>query len=115
MRHHLDVGRAGDVIGMLFRQHGREFADRTGATGRGAVGNTGFAIGENRLASQSGLLQRQLAGAGGHQRDAAHGANALARIVLRQGEIVDGGAEKRMQTIIDLPLGHCAHGVLVGL
>ena len=93
VRHHLDVGSAGDVIGMLFRQHGGEFADRTGAAGRGAVGNTGFAIGENRLANQSGLFQRQFAGAGGHQRDAAHGANTLARIVLWQGEIVDRRAE----------------------
>ena len=34
VRHHLYIGGAGDVIGVLFRQHGGKFAHRTGTAGR---------------------------------------------------------------------------------
>ena len=66
-----------------------------------------------RVIDQTRLLKRQFGGAGGEQRHAAHGANTLAGIVCRKGEILDGGGQQRLQTGILLPLRHGAHGIFV--
>ncbi|MNX97221.1 hypothetical protein D3C86_1295770 [compost metagenome] len=83
VRHHLHVRGAGDVVGVLFGQHGGKFAHRAGTAGGRTVGNPGFTVGQYRFANQPGLLQRFFSGARRHQRHAAHRADTLAGVMLR--------------------------------
>ena len=113
VRHHLHVGGAGDVVGVLFGEHRGKLADRPGAAGRRAVGDAGLTVGQHRVVDQSRLLQRQLGGAGREQRHPAHGANALTGIVSGESEIFNRRGEQGLQAVIRLPLRHGTHRIFI--
>ncbi|MND77461.1 hypothetical protein D3C80_691420 [compost metagenome] len=112
MRHHLHIGGAGNIAGVLLGEHGGEFTDRLGAAGRRTVGDTGLTVSQHLLAQQPGLFERQFRRSGRQQRNTAHGANTLARIVIRQYEILDRGTEVGVQPLVFFPLRHVTHRIL---
>lgn len=74
VRHHADVGGRVDAFCGLLDQHAAELAERARRARRRAVQNAHAATGQQRIAEQAGIDQREFAGARRHQRDTAHAA-----------------------------------------
>ena len=60
------------------------------------------------------LFEGEFGRAGRKKRDAAHRADALARVVFGQPEVEDGRAEPGVEALDIVPFVHAAHRVPVG-
>lgn len=67
-----------------------------------------------RIVDEACLLEGELGRASRKERNAAHRADALARVVFGQPEVEDGRAKPGVESLDIVPFVHAAHRVPVG-
>ena len=114
VRHHLHVGRGGDAARVAVDDHLAEVGNGAGAARAGTVGDAGAAALDDRIVDEACLLEGELGRASRKERNAAHRADALARVVFGQPEVEDGRAKPGVESLDIVPFVHAAHRVPVG-
>ena len=103
-----------DDWGSAVDDHLAEVGHGAGAARAGAVGDAGAAALDDGIVDEARLFEGEFGRAGRKKRDAAHRADALARVVLGQREVEDGRAEPGVEALDVVPFVHAAHRVPVG-
>lgn len=110
VRHHADVGVGVQVVGDAVEQHVAEGADFGGAADRRAAGHAHAAVGNARIAQQTGVVQRLFRRAHAQLRDPAHAAQLLAGPVRGRLEVLDRSGQAGVQLLVARPFRHGADG-----